>query len=151
MLTKLVPDIQKTAELVQEISAASGEQITGAEQINKAIQQLDQVIQQNAASSEEVAATAEELSNQAEQLQRTIKFFKLQESPQTDTEDLQKALEALLEKLTPDVIARILDKKQREQVATNKGSQDTKSAENVLQMAQSDRGKDDLDNQFEHY
>ncbi|MBF0565410.1 MAG: MCP four helix bundle domain-containing protein [Nitrospirae bacterium] len=48
MLSKLVPDIQKTAELVQEITAASNEQNTGAEQINKAIQQLDQVIQQNA-------------------------------------------------------------------------------------------------------
>ncbi|MBI5559136.1 MAG: HAMP domain-containing protein, partial [Deltaproteobacteria bacterium] len=47
MLNKMLPDIQKTAELVQEISASSKEQDSGAEQINKAIQQLDQVIQQN--------------------------------------------------------------------------------------------------------
>ena len=60
MLTRIVPDIQKTAELVQEISAASSEQNSGADQINKAIQQLDQVIQQNASATEEMASTAEE-------------------------------------------------------------------------------------------
>ncbi|MBF0567208.1 MAG: HAMP domain-containing protein, partial [Nitrospirae bacterium] len=76
MLGVMLPDIQKTAELVQEISAASNEQNTGAEQINKAIQQLDQVIQQNASASEEMASTAEELSGQAEQLQSTISFFR---------------------------------------------------------------------------
>ena len=76
MLAKLVPDIQKTAELVQEISGASNEQNAGAEQINRAIQQLDQVIQQNAGASEEMSSTAEELSSQAEQLQDAIAFFK---------------------------------------------------------------------------
>ena len=77
MLKQLVPDIQKTAELVQEINAASNEQNSGAEQINKAIQQLDQVIQQNAGASEEMSSTAEELASQAEQLQDTIGFFKV--------------------------------------------------------------------------
>ncbi len=77
MLGKLVPDIQKTAELVQEISAASNEQNSGAEQINKAVQQLDQVIQQNAGASEEMASTSEELSSQAEQLQHAISFFRV--------------------------------------------------------------------------
>ncbi|ABB32649.1 methyl-accepting chemotaxis sensory transducer [Geobacter metallireducens RCH3] len=77
MLERLVPDIQRTAELVQEISAACKEQDTGAEQINKAIQQLDQVIQQNASASEEMASTSEELASQAEQLQATIGFFKV--------------------------------------------------------------------------
>jgi methyl-accepting chemotaxis protein len=75
MLTRMLPDIQRTAELVQEISAACKEQDTGAEQINKAIQQLDQVIQQNAAAAEEMSSTAEELSSQSEQLQDTIGFF----------------------------------------------------------------------------
>jgi len=79
MLAKIVPDIQKTAELVSEINAASNEQNSGAEQINKAIQQLDQVIQQNASAAEEVASTTEELSSQAEQLQDTIAFFKVDE------------------------------------------------------------------------
>jgi len=77
MLAKMVPDIQRTAELVQEISAACKEQDTGAEQVNQAIMQLDQVIQQNASASEEMASTAEELSSQAEQLQETIAFFKV--------------------------------------------------------------------------
>jgi len=79
MLTKLVPDIEKTSELVQEISAASKEQTMGADQINNAIQQLNQVIQQNAGASEEMASTSEELSAQAEQLQNTILFFKVAE------------------------------------------------------------------------
>jgi methyl-accepting chemotaxis protein len=77
MLAKLVPDIQKTAELVQEISAASKEQTSGSDQINSAIQQLNQVIQQNAGSAEEMSSTAEELSSQAQQLQSTISFFKI--------------------------------------------------------------------------
>ena len=78
MLTQMIPDIQHTAELVQEISAASREQNTGAEQVNQAIQQLDQVIQQNASGSEEMASTAEELSSQAEQMQEIIGFFKIE-------------------------------------------------------------------------
>ena len=77
LLDVIVPNIQKTAELVQEISAASKEQDAGAEQISRAIQQLDQVIQQNASASEEMASTAEELSSQSEQLQNMIGFFKV--------------------------------------------------------------------------
>ncbi len=77
LLNLIVPDIQKTAQLVQEISAASSEQNTGSEQINKALQQLDQVIQQNATASEEMASTSEELASQAEQLQSTIEFFRI--------------------------------------------------------------------------
>lgn len=82
LLVKLVPDIQKTAELVREIAASSAEQSTGAEQVNKAVLQLDQVIQQNASASEEMAATAEELSSQAEILQSAIAFFKVDEGRQ---------------------------------------------------------------------
>ncbi len=77
MLTKLVPDIHKTSELVQEISAASKEQAGGTDQLNGAIQQLNQVIQQNAGAAEEMASTAEELSSQSEQLLQTIGFFKV--------------------------------------------------------------------------
>ncbi len=75
MLEKVVPDIQRTAELVQEISAASKEQDTGAEQINKALQQLEQVIQQNASAAEEMASTTEELTGQSEQLVSALSFF----------------------------------------------------------------------------
>ena len=77
LLEKLVPDIQKTADLVQEISAASNEQTQGAEQINKAIQQLDKVIQQNASAAAEASSTAEELSSQAAQLQDAVDFFNI--------------------------------------------------------------------------
>ena len=76
MLAKLVPDIRKTAELVQEISAATREQDSGAEQINRAIQQLDQVTQRNSTVAEELAGAAEKLAGQAEILQTTIAFFK---------------------------------------------------------------------------
>ena len=75
MLAKLVPDIRRTAELVEEISAASREQNIGAEQINVAIQQLDQVTQQNAAAAEEMSATSEELAAQSDQLQSAMGFF----------------------------------------------------------------------------
>jgi methyl-accepting chemotaxis protein len=76
MLTKLVPDIRKTADLVAEISAACREQDIGAAQINEAIQQLDKVIQQNSSASEEMSATSEELAAQAEELQASIAFFR---------------------------------------------------------------------------
>ncbi|MBF0185753.1 MAG: HAMP domain-containing protein [Magnetococcales bacterium] len=71
----LVPDIQRTAQLIQEIAVANQEQNQGAAQVNQAIQQLDKVIQQNAGSSEEMAATAEQLSAQAETMLQTIAFF----------------------------------------------------------------------------
>jgi methyl-accepting chemotaxis protein len=77
MLAKLVPDIQKTAELVQEISAASKEQAGGADQINGALQQLNRVVQQNAGAAEEMSTMSEELSAQAAQLQSAIGFFRL--------------------------------------------------------------------------
>ena len=83
MLTKLVPDIQRTAELVQEIAAASKEQDTGAEQINQALVQLEKVIQQNASASEEMAATTEELTSQSEQLVGALAFFHTGDSAHT--------------------------------------------------------------------
>lgn len=75
LLDMIVPDIQKTAQLVQEITSSSKEQNSGAEQVNASIQTLNSVIQQNAASSEEMASSAEELSSQAEQLKEIISFF----------------------------------------------------------------------------
>ena len=77
MLAKLVPDIHRTAELVQEISAASKEQASGAGQINGALQQLSQVAQQNAGATEEMSATADELRAQAGHLQDSVAFFKV--------------------------------------------------------------------------
>jgi methyl-accepting chemotaxis protein len=76
LMNEIVPDIQKTSQLIQDISAANLEQSTGADQINLAIQQLNLVTQQNAATSEELSTNAVELSAQAEQLQEIIAYFK---------------------------------------------------------------------------
>src|SRR6056297_1136113 len=75
LLEALVPDIKRTSELVQEISASSAEQRSGSQQVNKALAQLDQVVQQNASQAEEMSSMAEELSGQADSLQNTISFF----------------------------------------------------------------------------
>jgi methyl-accepting chemotaxis protein len=82
MLTTLVPNIRRTAELVAEISAACREQDIGSSQINEAIQQLDKVTQQNASASEQMSATSEELAAQAEELQTSIAYFRLSSSGQ---------------------------------------------------------------------
>lgn len=88
ILEVMLPNIQKTAELVQEISAASREQDAGAEQIAKSIQQLDAVIQQNASASEEMASTSEELSTQAEQLAVMVGSFIVNDAPQDRPENI---------------------------------------------------------------
>lgn len=77
LLADILPSIQKTASLVEEITAASFEQDAGAAQIAKAMQHLDTVVQQNAAAAEEMASTADALSGQSEQLMRVMEFFKL--------------------------------------------------------------------------
>ncbi|MDR3669562.1 MAG: methyl-accepting chemotaxis protein [Holophaga sp.] len=77
LLGEIVPSIQKTADLVQEISAASAEQNSGVGQINGAINQISQAVQQSAAASEELASTSEEMNSQAEELQTMMAFFTL--------------------------------------------------------------------------
>ncbi|SIR57998.1 methyl-accepting chemotaxis protein [Bosea sp. TND4EK4] len=106
MLAKLVPDIKKTAELVEEITAACREQDVGSGQINQAIQQLDKVTQQNAAASEEVSATSEELASQAEQLQSTIAFFKLDDTGTTAAVGQLKAQAAKMKAASAPKAAR---------------------------------------------
>jgi len=81
LLGEMVPNIKRTSDLVQEITAASEEQSSGVAQINSAVSQLSQTTQQNASSSEQLAATAEEMSGQAEQLQHLMSFFVLSEDP----------------------------------------------------------------------
>ncbi len=77
MLSRIVPDITTTAELIREISASSAEQHSGADQINNALSQLDGVIQHNASSAEQVASTAARLEEQAQHLQTTVSYFAL--------------------------------------------------------------------------
>ncbi len=88
LLGELIPDIQKTTELVKQISSASQEQNQGASQINIAIQQLSMVTQQNAASSEEMATSAAEMSAQAKQLRQTMSFFSIDDQTVEDSEPL---------------------------------------------------------------
>lgn len=90
MLGKLVPDIQKTAELVAEINAASSEQANGAQQINIAVQQLNSVVQQNASGAEELAATAEQLSAQTVYMQEAVNFLKTGDRNSAGSESIQK-------------------------------------------------------------
>ncbi len=80
LLTALVPAIRKTAELVQEVAAASQEQGTGVSQINKSMEQVEQITQRNASAAEELASTAQELASQAETLQSTMAFFRVKEA-----------------------------------------------------------------------
>ena len=82
-LTKIVPDIKKTAMLVQEISVSSLEQNMGANQINSAILQLNTVTQRNASVAEEMASSSEELFSQAELLRETISFYQIDDSKET--------------------------------------------------------------------
>ncbi|MBW4055193.1 MAG: PAS domain-containing protein [Proteobacteria bacterium] len=143
MLNRMLPDIQKTAELVQEISASSKEQDTGAEQINKAIQQLDQVIQQNASAAEEMASTTEELSSQAEQLKATIAFFTL------DTGQ-RRALPAPARAVTKQIAS---NRTTTARVTTHKTAKAGASVNKTggVNIELGHGGADDLDEAFEKY
>lgn len=141
MLKKLVPNIQKTAELVQEISVSSNEQNTGAEQINKAIQQLDQVIQQNASSSEQMASTSEELAAQAEQLQGSIGFFRVEDSGSSARINAASAYREAAPKTDPQT--KILH------IAHKAGTENSKFAGIALDMGKGDSNASD--DEFEQY
>ncbi|MFN3718570.1 MAG: methyl-accepting chemotaxis protein [Rhizobium rhizophilum] len=106
MLTRLVPDIRKTAELVSEISAACREQDIGSSQINEAIQQLDKVTQQNAGASEEMSATSEELAAQAEELQASIAFFKVNTGSRQASTNPAAQLKAVAAKMASPASAK---------------------------------------------
>jgi len=141
MLARLVPDIQRTAELVQEITAASQEQDVGAEQINKALQQLEHVIQQNASASEEMASTTEELSAQSEQMVSALGFFRTGESRRAFTPQASagKSQPYAVPNKSPKPFARIAP--QSELKATGTDGVNLKLS----------RKNDDLDNGFERY
>lgn len=106
MLKAIVPDIQKTAELVQEITASSSEQNSGAEQINSALQQFDIAVQNSASTSEEVSASSEELQIQAENLTNAISFFQLSGDYQRSAQTKPRAI-APKKTLKPTPVKRI--------------------------------------------
>jgi methyl-accepting chemotaxis protein len=98
MLAEVIPQIQNTAKLVQEISATSMEQSSGIAQISQAIQQLSSVVQSNSALAEELASSSEEVSSQATLLLEEISFFKINPED-ADIQD-EKELEIQIQKLT---------------------------------------------------
>ena len=108
-LMTLVPDIQKTSELVQEISVASREQDQGASEINKALQQLDQVVQQSASSSEKMAGTAMELESLSSAQTRTMSFFKLGDSAGKDVPETNNIPEDVKIITVTDEVKRVKD------------------------------------------
>jgi len=148
MLEKLVPDIQRTAELVQEISAASKEQDTGAEQINKALQQLEQVIQQNASASEEMASTTEELTGQSDQLVSALSFFNT-----GDEEDVRARKPAAkpVRTASPSSVRAAKPAGHSAAKPGSKGSGErTPASRSGVNLRLNDK-HDDLDSEFERY
>ena len=139
MLNKIVPDIRRTAELVQEINASSNEQSTGADQINQALQQLDQIIQENAAASEEMSSTSEELAAQAEQLQNSVSFFKIAKDGEKEVSRPKKK---------QAVKNRLSIRAPNKQLAF-KANRDEKTA--GVQLILADAADNLLDDEFEKY
>jgi methyl-accepting chemotaxis protein len=143
MLDKLVPDIQRTAELVQEITAASQEQDVGAEQINKALQQLERVIQQNASASEEMAATTEELTAQSDQLVSSLGFFHIGDEGRTSSVESSKS-----KAVRQSQPAEAIGSKASVRVASPKQNPVTTKVGFSLKLKDRD---DDIDKGFERY
>lgn len=145
MINGILPDIRKTAELVQEISAASAEQNNGAEQINQALVQLDEVVQRNASASEEMASMSEELSGQAEQLQTTVAFFKVDQSRGTGGDRRLAAPGGDRPKTPATANARSGDSRTVSQGPAQK-------RETGIALVESDGSEpEDLDGEFENY
>jgi methyl-accepting chemotaxis protein len=138
LLSQIVPDIQKTAQLVQEITAASSEQNSGADQINSSIQQLNHVVQQNASSAEEMSATADELSGQAVQLQESISFFK------TGTENPKKAPAVVRE-------AKMRQHDDASKAIKEKGTVEGRHTGVLIDLKKTDMNAGSADVEFERY
>ena len=170
VLERLVPNSQKTAELVQEINAASQEQSHGIEQVNQAIQQLDLVTQNNAGTSEELASTAETLTARADALQKMMAFFTVNEARSVmqgkEHEVLQLVHEMDKEQLGA-LLIQGMDKEHLLDLLTSALSSkppsisNTAPAESVKSVVNHERRhaknedsageNDELDNEFEHY
>jgi methyl-accepting chemotaxis protein len=147
MLDTLVPSIHRTAELVQEITAASSEQSIGAEHVNAAIHQLDLVTQQNAASADEIASTAETMATQANQLQHTIEFFKIGETVSQPI----KITKPLGESIQPEPSPEDIVDNTRPKVEKSPKQGDKTSSGCLLDLDQPKESEDERDAEFERY
>jgi methyl-accepting chemotaxis protein len=139
MLTRLVPDIRRTAELVTEISAACREQDIGASQINQAIQQLDKVTQMNSSASEQMSSTSEELAAQAEELQASIAFFR------TDSAGPARSVAPVARRPAPRPVSRPVA------VSGSKGVKAQQAMAKGFALDLSHGGPDAEDSQFRDY
>lgn len=95
LMQELVSTTQRTSDLLQEVAAASSEQASGVNQINRAMSQLDQVTQRNAAAAEELSSTAEEMNSQAVTLQEAISFFTIHNGGESASAAAPKAAPAV--------------------------------------------------------
>ena len=128
LLHQVVPNIQKTSDLVQEITAASIEQNAGTNQVNNAIQQLNQVVQANAATAEQMAAGAKELNTQSTHLKEAIAFFKVDSHSQKTTRSTKKFTSSVSAESAKSRIQRTNptpSKKQQKHVTLQMGKEDT--------------------------
>jgi methyl-accepting chemotaxis protein len=151
LLSQIVPDIQKTSQLVQEITAASNEQNAGADQINAAIQQLNQVVQQNASAAEEMSSTSEELSSQALQLQETIAFFKIDDTGVSKAVQAQAAADTKKKITAGKAQMAHLSHHDTLKAPVGKISNGPKPAGVILSLGEADTRGDYKDEEFERY
>jgi methyl-accepting chemotaxis protein len=91
LINNVVPEIQKTAALIEEITSASQEQNSGSIQISDAVMQLDKITQSNASSAEELAGMAGQLSSQAGAMDQAVGYFKLAGKSVTQERDVFSA------------------------------------------------------------
>jgi methyl-accepting chemotaxis protein len=142
-LAAIIPNIRRTADLVMEITAASGEQDKGATQISRAILQLDQVIQQNASGAEELASTAEQLAAQSELLQARIGFFRL-------ADDSSVAGGMPVRSMTPSARTEQRPAPKQQMPSRGKGSvtQSARKGNGKGMHITLETGKDDMDQEF---
>jgi len=145
VLRDLLPDITKTAQLIQEITAASIEQSEGTEQVNQALNQLSTVIQSNTASSEEIAASSEELTAQAENLLNYIRFFKTSKDELSDESEFDNLSdEALLSQLHQ--LSKALEKRRLHKTGSN-----SKAENNSSQKGFRYKMSDDMDKNYHEF
>ena len=145
LIQEIVPGIQKTAELVEEINVSSAEQADGIQQVTKAIQQLDHVIQQSASISEEMASTSEELTAQAEQLREASSFFKI-----------EKQMSASPVQIPQQAPQQQHQRQQQQRFETQSASPPQNFQKNDFEFNDSNAGvmldmDDDGENEFERY
>ncbi len=152
MLDMVVPSIRKTAELVQEITAASSEQSSGAQQVNHGVQQLDHVIQQNAANSEEIASMAEELAAQAQQLEHSVAFFDVNaleeaEEKEKETKETPKKRKTRRKKKVKKSSSKPAAKKK----SVKKERSEEEEEGTDIELEQQEDMEDAQDDEFERY